>query len=560
MAGHDPPYGVAERLMDAPGSIVDIPTTRATSGYRWYVLAVLVAVYALSLVDRQIITILAGEIKRDLAIGDADLGLLYGTAFAVFYAVFGIPLGRLADGWMRTRLLALGLAGWSLMTMLSGFAGSFAQLAIARVGVGVGEASANPAAYSLLSDYFSKDKRATALAIYSCGVSIGMGASLWVGGTMVGYWDGAFAAGAAPFGLKGWQAAFVVVGLPGLAFAALVATMREPRRGGADALTAPPARFRWSSWLPELGAVLPPFTLLHLASLKPSRREWRLHAAGLLGIVATAVALVSAAHALLPVARRKVLFQFGSLEITSHVLQWTAIGLGAYCVFSWVQSLRLRDRPTYTLIWGTPALIGLIGATALNMLITYGTTAWAPFYAVQKFAVPLPEIGLKLGSCSVLAGIVGTSTGGVIADAWRRRNPRGRLYMAFISMSSLLPITLLLLQMPTVDAFVGCYALLSMAITMWLGAVASTTQDLVMPRMRGTSAATLALGMTMVGLGCGPYLAGLVSDVSGSLRLGMLAVQLATPLVWIGLIVAIRGLENAEATLLQRARAAGERT
>ncbi len=115
--------------------------------YAWYALFVLVLVYIVNFIDRQILSILVGDIKRDLNVTDAQIGFLYGTAFAVFYALFGIPLGRLADSWYRGRLMAMGLALWSSMTALSGFATSFGMLAAARIGVGIGEASASPAAF-----------------------------------------------------------------------------------------------------------------------------------------------------------------------------------------------------------------------------------------------------------------------------------------------------------------------------------------------------------------------------------------------------------------------------
>src|SRR3954470_10232080 len=177
--------------------------------YAWYALFVLVLVYIINFIDRQIISILAQDIKHDLAVDDAQIGFLYGTAFAVFYALFGIPLGRLADSWYRGRLIAVGLGLWSSMTVLSGFASSFGMLATARIGVGIGEASASPAAYSMISDYFPKEKRGTALSIYSAGLYVGGGLSLPIGGTVSSRWNAAFPNPAeAPLGLTGWQAAF----------------------------------------------------------------------------------------------------------------------------------------------------------------------------------------------------------------------------------------------------------------------------------------------------------------------------------------------------------------
>src|ERR687889_735740 len=157
--------------------------------YAWYALFVLVLVYIVNFIDRQIISILAQDIKHDLHVDDAQIGFLYGTAFAVFYALFGIPLGRLADSWYRGRLMAIGLTLWSSMTALSGLANSFGMLAAARVGVGIGEASASPAAYSMIADFFPKERRATALSIYSSGLYIGGGLSLPIGGLVLSRWN-----------------------------------------------------------------------------------------------------------------------------------------------------------------------------------------------------------------------------------------------------------------------------------------------------------------------------------------------------------------------------------
>ena len=158
--------------------------------YAHYVLFVLVIVFVFNFIDRQILAILSQDIQADLGIGDAEMGFLYGTVFALFYAVFGIPLARFADVWVRRSLISGGLFFWSLMTALSGFAQSFSMLAGLRIGVGIGEASATPAAYSMLSDYYSPRVRATVLAIYSSGAYIGGGIGLFLGGFLLETWGG----------------------------------------------------------------------------------------------------------------------------------------------------------------------------------------------------------------------------------------------------------------------------------------------------------------------------------------------------------------------------------
>jgi predicted MFS family arabinose efflux permease len=199
---------------------------------RW-VLGVLVVVYAVNFIDRNILGILLQPIKEDLGVSDTAMGLLTGPAFAVFYTAAGIPIARLADRGSRRTVMAIGLAFWSLATAASGLARSFAGLAAARIAVGVGEATATPAAHSILSDVFPPERRTRALAIYNMGASAGMFFGLLLGGWL----QQAF----------GWRVAFAVVGLPGLAVALLVRlSIPETRRGGvegrADAGEAPSLR------------------------------------------------------------------------------------------------------------------------------------------------------------------------------------------------------------------------------------------------------------------------------------------------------------------------------
>jgi predicted MFS family arabinose efflux permease len=186
--------------------------------YRTYVLALLFTVYVVNFVDRQIVAILMESIKLEFALTDTQLGIISGLAFAIFNASVGILIGRLADRWVRRTIIALALTLWSGMTAACGFANSYFTLVLARIGVGIGEAGAGPPAHSLIADYFPPSRRATALAIYTSGINIGILIALLVGG-----WVNQF---------FGWRAAFLVVGIPGLLLAVIVRlTLKEPPRG-----------------------------------------------------------------------------------------------------------------------------------------------------------------------------------------------------------------------------------------------------------------------------------------------------------------------------------------
>lgn len=189
-----------------------------------YTLGVLVVVYTFNFIDRQILSILIEPIKTDLGISDFGMGLLSGTAFAIFYATLGMPLALVADRWNRRNLIGLSLAVWSGMTALSGLAMNFWQLAVARIGVGIGEAGCSPSAHSMLADLYPAKERATALGIYSLGIPIGIMFGMFAGGAIAD----AF----------GWRWAFFIVGVPGLLLSVVVfLTVKEPPRGHADGHT-----------------------------------------------------------------------------------------------------------------------------------------------------------------------------------------------------------------------------------------------------------------------------------------------------------------------------------
>ena len=192
-----------------------------TNGYRNYVLFLMVVVYVVNFIDRQIFSILIEPIRADIHLSDTQLGLLGGIAFALFYTLAGIPIARWADVGVRKNIVAMALVIWSGMTMFTGTAKGFGMLLAARVGVGIGEAGCSPPIHSLISDYFPPNRRATALSIYSLGIPIG-GAI----GTLLGGYIGA---------QFGWRMAFFVVGIPGIILSVIVYfTLREPPRGFSE--------------------------------------------------------------------------------------------------------------------------------------------------------------------------------------------------------------------------------------------------------------------------------------------------------------------------------------
>jgi MFS family permease len=509
-------------------------TEERASGYAWYVLSVLFVVYILNFVDRQVISILAEDIKRDLNLQDEDLGFLYGTAFGVFYSLFGIPLGRLADSWHRVRLMTLGLALWSAMTALSGLSRTGGQLTAARIGVGVGEATASPAAYSLISDWFPRRLRATALSIYSAGIYVGGGCSLFIGGLVVQGWNRAYPDGG-PLGLVGWQAAFMAVGLPGLLLALLVATMREPVRGQSEGLVTPPHPAPFRTFFTELVTIVPPLTLIGAAQGGARALGVNLLAAGVtMGAVALLVAL------------------------GEPIAQWSAVGLGFYAVFSWASALRRRDRPTWTLIIGTPAFVCTVVAYGLNAFLSYAAGFWAAPYAMRVLGVAPAEAGLILGANGALSGFLGVTIGGMLGDRLRRRHPAGRLVMVILG--AVLPVPFLIVGFTASSTWVlyPCLFVAQLLASLALGSAGATTQDLVLPRMRGTATATFFIGTTLLGLALGPYLAGRVSTLTGSLSTGMLSLLLTVPVTLTAAVLAWRLVPAAEATREARAREAGE--
>lgn len=219
-----------DRQTPADAQATEIDAEFGSRIYAWYVVSVLLLAYVTSFLDRTILTLLVEPIRASLNISDLQLSLLHGFAFAVFYVALGIPIARYADSRNRVRLMSAGVLVWSVMTAVCGFAKSFTHMFLARVGVGVGEATLSPAAYSLISDYFPANKLSRALSVYQTGIYVGMGLALIIGGYVI--------ANVPPIEMplygrmEPWQVVFLIVGLPGILVFFLFRTIKEPARKG----------------------------------------------------------------------------------------------------------------------------------------------------------------------------------------------------------------------------------------------------------------------------------------------------------------------------------------
>ncbi|MDH5275573.1 MAG: MFS transporter, partial [Gammaproteobacteria bacterium] len=199
--------------------------------YAWYTVILLTLAYILSFVDRYMLGLLVEPIRAELALSDTEIGLLLGPAFAIFYTTMGLPLGWLADRARRTWIVTAGIVLWSAATAACGLARNFAQLFLARVGVGVGEASLSPCALSMIADSFPAERRGKPVAFYGAALSVGGGLASLAGASVLA-WSGTRPEFALPVVgvLAPWQFAFLVVALAGIPLALLMATLREPGR------------------------------------------------------------------------------------------------------------------------------------------------------------------------------------------------------------------------------------------------------------------------------------------------------------------------------------------
>jgi len=208
------------------------PAAYPSRAYAWYVVCLLTLAYAISLLDRWILSLLVGPVKAHFGVSDTQMGLLMGFWFAIFYVTMGLPFGWIADRFNRRTLIGAAMIFWCTMTAACGLAKSFGQLAAARLGVGLGEAALTPAANSIIADYFPRAEQNRAISFFNMGVSMGMGLAYLIGGLIVAWMVTQPPQVLPLFGeLATWQVVFLAAGAPGIVVAVLIwATIREPLR------------------------------------------------------------------------------------------------------------------------------------------------------------------------------------------------------------------------------------------------------------------------------------------------------------------------------------------
>jgi MFS transporter, Spinster family, sphingosine-1-phosphate transporter len=513
-----------------------------------YALALMALMQAVSLLDRQILAILSPAIKADLKVGDAEMGLLMGTVFAVFYALFSLPLGRLADGWTRTRLLAISLLLWSGATALGGVATSFAMLVLARLGVGIGEAASQPAGTSLIYDYWPKERRGFVMSVLASAIALGIGGSLILGGLAADWWSINHPGSA----LKGWQFAFLVAASPGFILALLIWRMREPVRGEIDGIVAAPDPHPFRASAQILASVTPGLNWLSLIRFRAAPGMWRNNLLWLGGIVLGMAALVRLTQSFAP----RPALAFGAISIDPHVLQWCVVGFGLFVLVNLIQNLRLTDGEAHRVITRSPTLIAAMAVGALQSVLNYGMMAFNPSFLIKYYNLPMRDAAWQFGLIAAGMGIIGPLIWGPLSDRLNLRFPgAGRAWVSLFVMGVSPIMSFWVYHAPDATQFYLRFALYGVILTGWLPPLYAILYDQVLPRMRGITASVYLLVATIIGLGIGPYAVGMLSEATGDLRTAMLSINVvAVPIVLLMLLIAKRA-ERDEAALLERAAA-----
>ena len=449
--------------------------------YRYYVLAILVFVYMLNFVDRQIIGILAAPLKQEFDLSDSQFGLLGGIAFASVYSTLAIPLAWLADRSSRVWIMTGALTVWSGFTALCGVAGSFGQLFLFRMGVGVGEAGGVAPAYSLIADYFPPNQRARALAAFAFGIPLGT-----AGGTLVG---GLLAAE------YGWRTAFIVVGVLGVLVAPVLRlTVRDPKRGGTDAAAAQAA--------PAAAPV--PQTPSPAVSTGLGRKV-ALASFGIAGVFAGLGAL-----SLMGVGAQNPVIPFFGAGL------FTVIGISLWIAKS-TGDVIMRKKSFWLLSLGA----------ASSSVCGYGVAGWLPLFFMRSFDLTLSQVSWYYAGIALIGGLLGIWMGGAVADKMAKRSKAAYPLVPAICFLISAPCFILAMNSPWLIGMLpgggshGMALLLAFLIFLiptglnlaWLGPVTAAVQHLAPAPMRSTASAIFLLINNLLGLAVGFFYFGWMSDL-----------------------------------------------
>lgn len=496
--------------------VTSVPDTPAKpkKGYRTLVLLLLTLVYGFNFIDRQIVGILAPFIQADLDLTNTQLGLLIGLAFAAFYTILGIPLAFLADRMNRVTLLSLALATWSGFTALTGFAQNFMHIALARVGVGIGEAGGSPPSHSMISDFYSKTERAGALGIYSLGIPLGI---------MSAYFLTASLLGADPNTVN-WRRIFIVLGVTGIVLALIVkVVIREPVRGAMESATKLPSGYisLKDSWaqanLKTRFVILGTLLLGYLVGIILGNSTVVI--AGLCVFLLASIYLVN-------LSLREVSF---SPRLLPNFLTYTALILG-YIVGHFIGVMPVY---LYPLIGAVIAMIFLLSLQPGVMTIVSIKSWWwmalgiafASFasYAVSGFQTKYlrlldPEFNFRtiiiwIGIINGTFYVAGTYFGAKLVD-WRSKTDI-RAYGTIPAISILLafPLAMATFWAPTVVMHLVIGAALQLCLGVYLGPSFAIAQTLAPIKLRAMSTALFFFVLNMIALGGGPTFAGAMIDV-----------------------------------------------
>ncbi len=428
--------------------------------YRTFVLLLLTLVYGFNFIDRQIVGILAPWIQADLGLTNTQLGLLVGLAFAAFYTIMGIPLAFLADRMNRVTLLSLALAVWSGFTALTGFAQNFVHIALARVGVGIGEAGGSPPSHSMISDFYAKEERAGALGVYSLGIPLGIMAAYFLTAALLG----------ADAESVNWRRIFITLGIFGIILAILVKiTIREPERGAMETIAKIP-----SGYIP-LGqsftqSNLPPRIAIFGGLLTLLLGTWAFGYISWVFVIPFVVFIVT---------MFLLSLQPGVMTILSiKSWWWMALGIAFASFASYAISgfqtkfLRLLEpdfSPRTFIIW-----IGFINGT---------------FY------------------------VAGTYFGAKLVDWKAKTDIRAYGTIPAISILFALPLALAAFWAPSIALHLTIGAALQLCLGVYLGPSFAIAQTLAPVKLRAMSTALFFFVLNMIALGGGPTFAGIMIDV-----------------------------------------------